>query len=271
MRFHVALVPVLVTWFFQEPLGYRVDARYYAVVALNTLVGYWANILSDTREDRVNGRPSEAFAEHCRLFAAAVALCSLVSFLLALQAGWRFVLFGFALNALGALYGLRVRLHSSSEQIRVKSATGIKNIYAALFWSAALLLGPFVYNGQTPQSGFALITASVFCAACYVELLWDVRDVPGDAAAGVRTIPVRYGLARTRLMLHLLNIGAAAAMAGAALVDPGAPWSTSLALAALTALFTERYCRAPDKEMLSHLYLGLVALVLVASKGLPTS
>lgn len=266
LRVHVAAVPLLVTAFFAPALHLSVSTAYYSMIVVNTLGTYLANVVTDEREDAGNDRASwHLLTAHRSAFITVVIACFAVSFVLALQGGWQFVAFGFAINAFGALYGGGVPLsRDGRSRLRIKNIVVLKNVYSAFFWSAGLLIAPYLYFHAAPPTMVLYAIAASFCWAFYIELLWDVRDAAGDRLANVGTIPLRFGEAAARLGLHALNLaGCAALLAGR---SAGLEVSLSLigALTLFTAVFTELYMRMTERDWASHVYLIAVGVLLVA-------
>jgi 4-hydroxybenzoate polyprenyltransferase len=78
--------------------------------------------------------------------------------------------------------------------VRLKDLPGLKSPYVAATWA-------YSFAGMV-GAGYSLI----FLIILINTVLFDVRDLIGDRVAGVRTIPVIFGLSRTVAGLMLLNI-----------------------------------------------------------------
>lgn len=266
LRLHVAAMPAVLTLFFADVLGFSVDVRYYLIVTLNTLAGYWANMLTDVTEDNANGRLSSVVvARHPRGFRLLTALAFGVALLLSIPSGWGFVVYGFVLNLLGFLYSQPVA------SFRIKRRLVLKNVYPALFWSVSLLVGPFVYAHRALNLAMLYAVAAVFCWAAYVELMWDVRDAPGDRLAGVDSIPLMWGTAVTERILQVLNVAASAILVIAFVAGlNSSPWITGVIVGIATAVFTRFYFRTAEKEWHSHAFLFMVGSILLISRLAPS-
>lgn len=206
-RIHVILMPVMLTLFWSVGYSLPLPLEYYAMIAVQTAGAYWWNMLTDRAEDSVN-YPREGRFVHpeSRWTRLLIAACFTTSFFLGLRAGWRFVLFGFFLNTLGSLYGMKLRLPAPfNTSFRIKSVPWLKNAYSSLFWSVALVLSPYVYLHQPIERRAWIAVVISFCLAYFVELMWDVRDMAGDRFAGVRTIPLVLGERPSRFILHGVN------------------------------------------------------------------
>lgn len=142
--------------------------------------------VSSSKEDLLN-TPDRAILAAYPIKGLAL-LAYLVAFVVILAADWTkwycVVVFGLA----GWLYTIRVRGH------RLKDLPGLKGPYVAATWAVSFagLVG----------AGFALI----FFLILINTIIFDIRDVVGDAAAGVRSIPVLIGVSRTVWILAILDL-----------------------------------------------------------------
>jgi 4-hydroxybenzoate polyprenyltransferase len=91
--------------------------------------------------------------------------------------------------------------------IRSKNILLFKNIYSALFiWTLPLAVVAFYYT-QTDLSFcdiFKTYFLGLFIYVMVGEAFWDIRDVSGDKVENVKTIPVVFGVAVTKIYLILL-------------------------------------------------------------------
>ncbi len=139
---------------------------------------------------------------------------------LASAAGWELLIVGAACLAAGWFY------------------SGGRRPYGYRGWGE---VGVFVFFGFVAAVGSAYVQLESFtarsawvgvgcgCLSCALLVANNLRDISGDAAAGKRTLAVRLGAARTRLLYALLVLGGFAALAPLAAGDG---WSL-LGLAAL--------------------------------------
>ncbi|HEX4620475.1 MAG TPA: UbiA family prenyltransferase, partial [Myxococcaceae bacterium] len=102
-----------------------------------------------------------------------------------------------------------------------------------------------------------------------MELAWDVRDQPGDAQAGVSTLPLRFGEPTSRRILQALNVAIAALLAYGWVRGLLPKAYFPLALYPLAAiLFWPWYFRTPNRQVASQLYLLLFAVPILGGVGL---
>ncbi|MBC7806834.1 MAG: UbiA family prenyltransferase [Akkermansiaceae bacterium] len=268
-KMHIALLTVFLAAFWQIYFRFPLPPSYYLMIALHTVGTSLVNALTDGREDALNAPDRERSVRPLTPIARALSLiCFLVSFGIAVSAGWKVVLFGTLLNALAALYGyaIPIRTRHGTGELRFKSLLIVKNIYASFHWSVALILGMYIFADQ-PFDGRALIPMVIlFLIAFFVELMWDIRDMPGDRLAGVNTIPVRFGEPVARVTLHLLNLATAVVGTVALLSDALPPFYWIFAAnTALSAWFIEQYMASKNRPLASHFYVIYATLFLAAA------
>jgi 4-hydroxybenzoate polyprenyltransferase len=269
-RVHIFVMPVVLTLFWNLAERLPLPFSYYLMISCTTAGGYIYNMLTDGAEDAVN------YPSRYRLFRpgarsqAVVAACFAAGFLLSLRAGLAFVLYGGLVNFLGGLYGKAIPLGPSGKVFRIKSVPLLKNVYASLFWSVALVLTPYLYVGQRPPARAALFAAIGFGLTFFVELLWDLRDVDGDRAAGVRTLPIAIGVGASEWVLRGLHLATC-------LLSIGGVWAGWLPAAFLISvvhlpcglIFLEWYRRLPEKELASHAYVMYAGALMVGGLAWP--
>jgi 4-hydroxybenzoate polyprenyltransferase len=264
-RLHVVAMPAVLTWFWEIVFRLGLPPAYYVMVCAHTAAAYWYNILTDAKEDAVN-YPAEGRLVHpgARWLKPAILLLWVVSFTIALRAGWRLIAWGTLLNLLGGLYGREWTIRS--RRVRIKAIPGLKNVWSCVFWSAALLITPFVYTGRPLDLRLAGAIPLMFLLTFFVELLWDFRDVEGDAAAGVRTLPIVAGPEKSRWLLHVAN-GIAVSITLLAILGGWFPLSYGVLVvhAIVVAAFTEWYVRSPDRQLASHVYLLFAGAILLSA------
>jgi 4-hydroxybenzoate polyprenyltransferase len=134
----------------------------------------------------------------------------------------------------GLLYAIRI-LPAGWRYRRIKDVTGGKSAAVALTWGVMAGLLPLIYTGAG-DDGAALVAYAYVALRMFVNtVFFDVGDLAGDRAAGTITIPVRFGLVATRRMLHAVNLGSGAVLAG------GAWWCGLSAIAYPVAAFAVGY------------------------------
>lgn len=140
-----------------------------------------------------------------------------------------------------------------------------KNLLIATMAAAACLLPGVAVGRATPQ--LLLAAAHAFLVGWAVEVVKDVADAAGDAAAGARTWPVIAGPERARrASVAAATAGFLCAAAGAAVSGPHQALRLSMALGgsvlAAAAFFGVRGAR-PATLLMGGGALGLGAIVFV--------
>ena len=179
------------------------------VLALGMLITfsvYNLNRKTDESEDAINHSHRFAFTkryEHL-LFASAIG-----AYVLAL--------------VLSGLYGLSVLLISAIPLIsgliystpifpkgckyrRLKEIPLAKSLIVAIAWALPPALLPVYIGGAIPSLITLAVVLFFFSLVFINTVLFDIRDVEGDRATGVRTIPVCIGVTNTKILLTLINI-----------------------------------------------------------------
>ncbi|MEM2025324.1 MAG: UbiA family prenyltransferase [Desulfurococcaceae archaeon] len=182
--------------------GAPVDPAALLSAFLITFSVYSLNKLSDYVEDKVNnpgrlkliGKRRKAWA------ALSLAAAALSVALGALKSPFT-VLVLLSPFIVASLYSFKPLPRAP----RLKDIPGVKSLSVALSWALTGSLLPLTLE-VTPWplalASFTLIFTMIFVNT----VLFDVRDVRGDAVAGVKTIPIALGLAKTRRLLYAANL-----------------------------------------------------------------
>ena len=166
---------------------------------------------------------------------------------------------------------------------RLKEVPVLGSVVVATGWAIAVTLLPLAFAGSAvlgPASpGAGPIEPAVAVAFAYFLLrsfvdteLPNVRDVEADAAAGVSTLPIVLGVARTRRVLYGVDIVTAATLAAATaagILTPGVTTALGVGIVASIAI-TALAGRVDDAAVLgvapdcSYLVVGAALAVVVA-------
>ena len=229
-RLHIVAIAALGTftfgWLFtgHHPFGLA------AICALDWFIVNLLNRVVDLDEDRVNRITGVAFVDAHRRAITLVGFATLIASFVAvalihpeltwLRAGY---------HALGLAYNWPI-------------LPGRRRIKALYFWkttasAAGFVLTVFLYPlalidfGADPAALAPGITpATIWLSGAFFvlfelsyEVIYDLRDEPGDRAAGVRTYPVVHGLAGARRIIDGLILASAACLVVGYLAGP-VPW-----------------------------------------------
>lgn len=238
-----------------------------AVVALLTVAVYAHNDLTDRREDAVNDPDrADAVAARARTVAAAVAVAALAAVGLAATGGA--LAAGLALFPLAVGAAYNAPLLPGPGPARLKEVLVVNTVATAAAWAVPVALLPVAFAGVVPGTGAWLVLAYLFVRTYVASEFANVDDAVGDAAAGVRTLPVVAGPVATRRALLAVDASTLAALVVAAAVG-AVGVATALALAAGVAVSVAVLAGWPpvvtgDGDSVKDLEFAVSAALLVA-------
>lgn len=151
-----------------------------------------------SKEDEVNRKREESVGTSSALLVVNASLVIAVMILInegisPVVAFWPFII--------GFLYAKGLKL--GKKIWKLKGSFGIKNFVVAFTWTSSL--GMLIYPAAGSFSMLILISTFFFFKSFINTIIYDYRDAKGDYLAGLKTIPVYLGEARTRIILQLLN------------------------------------------------------------------
>lgn len=217
-----AISPVLVGSGFAAYAGAFAPARAMLalIVALGLQVGVnYANDYSDGIKgtDRVRVGPVRLVGQELAS-PAAVRAAAWFSMLVAMGAGLALVLLTQAwwLLAVGVACVLAAWLYTGGPA--PYGYRGLGEVFVFCFFGIVPVLGTMYVQAGSVTAAAALASAAIGFVTCDVLVANNLRDIPTDTASGKRTLAVRLGDARTRVLyLALLVAAGVATVASAAL------------------------------------------------------
>jgi len=176
---------------------FDVPENWYLIISFCFVIlsVYSLNLITDLEEDAVNkGYKNMENKKSIILF------ISVVSYIAALIIGGIENLRSIPVLLIpfitGLLYSVKIK------NFRLKNLFVGKNLTVSISWSLEVSLLPYLLKSSSVVF-FLLIF--VFIKGMINTILFDLRDVEGDAKAGVETIPVKLGKYRTLWLLFILN------------------------------------------------------------------
>jgi 4-hydroxybenzoate polyprenyltransferase len=196
------------TWGWSGLLGFEPQLLDYLVVGTGVVAVYELNRLTDLLEDAVNCAREARLAQRQRrrILWTALSAGATAQLLALTRTPLRPSLMVTGVLGLGLLYS--VPLPTGRAATRLKAIPLVKNLAAAAGWAVCVVLYPALTAGRSgPQlwSAFVLMLMGAFV----VEVIWDLRDLEGDPAGGIITLPLLLGLAGSRVLLLAVCAGAA--------------------------------------------------------------
>jgi len=180
-----------------EPRWNLLAATFFIVFAV-----YGANKLTDIKEDEVNNPERVRYVKR---LAKALKYSVMLSFVMTLVLGafsgiGAILVLIFPIVA-GVLYSVRIL----PGRRRLKDITGVKNLIIAITWASGTAFLPYIAAGGIDFLEVFLVYYFFFMKSLINTMLFDVRDIEGDSINGIKTIPVKLGLEKSRILLILLN------------------------------------------------------------------
>jgi 4-hydroxybenzoate polyprenyltransferase len=193
-----ALVGVAAT---QSYLRLPFDPIPVGLVTASALFIYALNRVTDRDEDGHNDPRRARVARQAGVLAAgsgAVLLAGMIG----LQLQGRSALFYLAVLLVGLAYSLRLipwyGARTGLTRVRLKDVVVTKSAVVAAVWTGSVFGAPLLHApGPIQVSAPYLFLGVGFFLAYFANVVYcDMRDVPGDRAAGVMTMPVCFGVDR---------------------------------------------------------------------------
>ena len=177
-------------------VSHFMDVRFLMLTLSTVLVaaaGYIINDYYDIKIDTINKPKRVVVGRILRRRWAMIShlILNVTGILLAFMVDWRVGLVTFVSGFLLWLY---------SNQLKRQPFTG--NFTIALLTAASLLV-VWIYQ---PRNEFLVYTfaAFAFFISLIREIIKDIEDVRGDATFGCQTLPIIWGLRRTKILLYIL-------------------------------------------------------------------
>jgi 4-hydroxybenzoate polyprenyltransferase len=213
-RLHIVLSSVALLWCWDRILSIGVRPVDYFIVPLTVACICQWNRLTDRREDAVNcpeelGESLER-ERRIRLFCFFGATTAVV-LALATDPSWPVAAIVAAGAAIGFFYNTSPLPGRSA--LRLKNLFVLKNLSSGVGWTLGLLVYPAVRAGRVLDQPVWIASAYMFLAVMAHEIIWDIRDVQGDRAADVHTLPVVVGVGTTKGILLAAMVALAALVA----------------------------------------------------------
>jgi 1,4-dihydroxy-2-naphthoate octaprenyltransferase len=108
---------------------------------------------------------------------------------------------------------------------------GLGEVFVFLFFGLVATVGTTFVAVERITGLSIVMGCAAGCLSCAMLVVNNLRDIPGDTVAGKRTLAVRLGDARTRVLYVALLVAAAVLVVGAA------AWRPAVLLALLSAPF----------------------------------
>ncbi len=194
----IAVNCLLLVYFSFLLYGISIDLKLLLSSYLLTFTVYSLDKLSSIKEDSICMEDRAGFIERHKKILTYI---TVASYIIAIYLSFSNYLALFAVlfpQVVGIIYSIKI------SDFRLKDITGVKNIVVALSWA---VVGTFLplENNRRNLIQILLIFCLFFTKLFINTVLFDVRDIEGDSANRVITIPVLLGIGKTRILLLILN------------------------------------------------------------------
>lgn len=177
-----------------------------AIMFLVTFSVYNINRKTDGNEDAINHPDRYSFtSRYGEILSNSAIFAYILAIVLALCCGLKTALISAIPLICGILYsfawmppGFRYR--------RLKEIPVVKNFVIAISWASAPALLPVYSNVSDVNVATLVVFIFFFISAFTNSVVFDMRDIKGDIASGVRTIPAMFGAKGTIKILTSLNL-----------------------------------------------------------------
>lgn len=175
-----------------------------AVIVSGCFSSLWAfiylfNKVTDLQEDAVNVSGLPIQVVHCRRVLISSVICLLAPLPFLINRGELLALY-IVLAIAGYFYSAPLFLKRGK---RLKDILFIKNIVSAICWASIPTLVPAFYYDQVLSIETLILWLNFFVFIFAVEVVWDIRDIDGDRAAGIKTIPNVFGVLPSKIICLL--------------------------------------------------------------------
>lgn len=184
--------------------GLPFDPVPFFIVFAVTLFVYTVNRFTDLEEDEENVPERVAFIKqygrHWLAVGAALYLATVGAAVVLSLPGAGFLLIPPVVALVYSLGG-------------IKRVFLVKNLFVGLAWGL-IPLGVGVYYGRLWTIEILFLAAYVAAMITIAAVIFDIKDIVGDRAEGIPTVPTRYGPRRTRIVAQAANLLVAAVVVG---------------------------------------------------------
>lgn len=279
-RLHIVAIAALGTFTFGWLFTGRHAPQLAAISALDWFLVNLLNRVVDLPEDQQNGIVGTGFvSQHRRILTPLSFAALLASFALTHAYYPQLTPLRAAYHALGLAYNYPLL----PGRRRIKQLYFFKNTASATGFLLTVFAYPLRLDPGAPLAS-GITATTLCCAAAYFflfelsyEVIYDLRDAPGDAMAGVRSYPVVHGVAGAVRIIDGLLLSSAAILVGGYAVG-AVPWRLFIMICApaLQVVLYKRWLRrgitSADCIRLTWLGAGLLATYhLWIQLGLPGS
>jgi 4-hydroxybenzoate polyprenyltransferase len=193
-------IPILI--FFMSLMSFFSNLSFNVIVlsasfsCLSAFI-YIFNKVTDAQEDEINVSGLQVNKRWHKRVTAVAAVCFLLPLPFLLSAP-PLLLFYLILAGIGYSYSAPLKFFGFKK--RLKDIFFVKNAVSAASWASVPTLLPVLYYGREIDGATFLAALNYFVFIFAVEVVWDIRDIEGDRAAGIKTLPIVLGVLLSKII-----------------------------------------------------------------------
>jgi len=166
---------------------------------------YILNKVADAKEDAVNVRARPMDRKWGKYAMSAAIFLAIAPMPYLFFVNLKILIFYILVPGLfGVLYSYPLRIFGFSR--RLKDVPFAKNIISALVWASVPFALGLIYYKVSPSFASFEIFVTVVMVVFIIELLFDIRDIDGDLAAGIKTFPNQMGIAFSKAICLVMLV-----------------------------------------------------------------
>jgi 4-hydroxybenzoate polyprenyltransferase len=181
------------------------DLYILLIVFLLTFSMYNINRLTDIKEDTINvPKRAHLINKYKKILIYLIPMLLFVSIIISFYKNVLDIIF--IIFILSLLYSVKwIPKKISKRYRRFKDILLVKNIVISITWSVATVL---IVSKYLDLFNYVVLFFSIFVFLKLVinTIFFDMRDIKGDKKSGIKTIPMVFGINKTKILLHGLNI-----------------------------------------------------------------
>lgn len=179
-------------------LGIAPDLKTYLACFLIIYATYTLDRAMDNEEDKINRKELDSSRKDIALGFCFVSFLA-GSLLLSLKG---LLLIAFLPIIIGYVYSKGIRI--GSHKLKLKGNFGMKNLTVSLTWGSFI---SGIAQGDANNNIIFLFIFPFFTIKSFINtVVYDYRDIKGDAIAGIKTLPICLGETATRRLLQGMHI-----------------------------------------------------------------
>lgn len=174
-----------------------------AIAFLASFSAYNINRKTDIKEDKISHPKRvwfiQTYYKHLKIICI---ICYTLAFIL-----------GFLKNFLTGIFVLLPALFVTLYSVkipwinfpRLKEIFLIKNCTVAFAWAFFVSFFPFLYFGMNIKFSAVFVFLFIFLKVLGNTITFDIKDMKGDKIAKIKTIPIIFGIKKTKKILTFIN------------------------------------------------------------------